>query len=279
MAEGDFDTEGLVRNNLARMRLAAVTVLELIEDMWTCKDETAFLVRKRAVELARLVGQHRILPSDDEFVLKRLFDPGRGTPGRTSGVTKRWLDTVVRFRSRADLSKPVRYAVGRVIFDFADFAGRIGELRRSYVKMLDDYKAAILRAAGLVGFGLKNKLTGEGANAVNTYFKSDLWKETYINLYAKVLRMKPLEHDTAMQFHRRMEIPCEFSSTILRQALCDGYRYDRNANDALDEAHLRYLCDDSLCFVTNDEKLRKKISESSRSRVINVSGFRTVLTA
>ena len=63
MAEGDFDTEGLVRNNLARMRLAAVTVLELIEDMWTCKDETAFLVRKRAVELARLVGQHRILPS------------------------------------------------------------------------------------------------------------------------------------------------------------------------------------------------------------------------
>lgn len=276
---GDAATEALLVRNRSQLKLAAVTVLELIEDLWTSAQEATFRQRKRAIELARRVAGSRILPADGEFLLKTVFDPGGAGSGESARMAKRWLDAVVRFRSRADLARPVRHSVGRGVFDFEDIANRLRERRLGYVRKLDRYKEDIIAKTGLPDIKPRGgRISGPYAAGVNKYFETDQWRTTYVNMYARAVGAQIPDADDALRFCRRMQAACEFSATILRQSLCDGYRYDRKANDALDEAHLHCLCDGSLVFVTNDYKLRSKISEASRDRVITAADLIARLT-
>jgi hypothetical protein len=276
---GDRVAEALLVGNRTRVKLAAVTVLELIEDMWTSDQEATFRQRKRAIELARRVVGDKILPADGEFLLKKVFDPSGARSGGSARMTKRWLDAVVRYRSRADLVRPIPYSIGRVMFGFADMAKRLQKRRLAYVEMLDRYKEDIIAKTGLPDIQARGgRISGPYAAAVNKYFETDEWRTTYVNMHARAVGAQTPDAVDALRFCRRMQAACEFSATILRQSLCDGYRYDRKANDALDEAHLRYLCDDSLVFVTNDYKLRTKISEASRGRVITATDLIARLT-
>jgi len=275
---GNPSVTELLKKSRARIRVAAVTVLELIEDIATCKNQNKFSERKKAVELARWLGGKKILPADGEFVLRKIFHPGKSLSSQSSIQAKRWLDAVVRYWSVAQLGQPVRHSAWHVFFDFRDVASRLNKMRIEYVEMLDRYKNAIIKNAGLSSVSLHGgSLTGPYREVVNRYFKTEDWKATYVTIHARAVgASRPLPSDLLLLW-RRLQTPCEFSTTILRQSICDGYRYDKNANDALDESHLRYLCDDSLVFVTDDAKLRSKISDESRKRVISSADFISVL--
>jgi len=277
--QGQLGLSELISKNKNRICLAAVTVLELIEDLYTCESEQAFHARKRAAELARLIGGKRILPADGWFLTKKLFDPSTQKAAESSKQAKKWLDVVVRYRSMNEIGQPVPYSIGRAILDVRDVAERLQKMRSAYVKMMDSYKGEILRKAGLTSQAIRGTIvSGPYAPAINTFFKSDDWKITYVKILARAVGASPLSDIDALQFSKRVQIAREFSGTILRQSLCDGYKYDQKANDAIDEARLRYLCDDSLVFVTDDEKLRRKIPNSPVGRVINLQNLITELS-
>ena len=261
----------IIKRKRSRMRLVADTVLELIEDLYTCSSEPTFQARKKAAELARLIGGKTVLPADGRFLVKKLFDPKLQERAESGKQAKKWLDVVVRYRSRSDVGQPVRYTVGRVVLDVQDIARRLQKMRSAYVRMLDSYKAEILRKAGLTSGAVRETdVSGPYASAVNEYFRTDEWKLTYVRILARAVGATVGSDADALQFSQRLCVACEFSGTTLRQSLCEGYKYERKANDALDEAHLRYLCDDSLVFVTDDNKLRGKIPRTSKGRVINL---------
>lgn len=280
VAPGRADLYQIIRGNRSRIRLVADTVLELIEDLYTCKSEAAFRERRQAVELARLIAGKAILPADGWFLVKKLFDPSAQKAAESGKQAKKWLDVVVRYRSKDDVGRPVPYIIGHVILDVQDIARRLQKMRSAYVRMLDRYKGEIMRKAGFVSEEVRRtKVTGPYASAINRYFRSDDWKITYVKILARAVGASVASDTEALQLSKRIQIASEFSGTILRQSLCEGYKYELKANDALDEAHLRYLCDGSLVFVTDDKKLRKKIPETSRGRVINLQELVTELNA
>lgn len=86
--------------------------------------------------------------------------------------------------------------------------------------------------------------------------------------------MKPLIN----KLYPSLETACKLISVIIRQSLCEGYRYEKHANDRIDEVQLYYLCDPSLTFVTNDSRLRRKTQGCSQSqRVISFNELREKL--
>lgn len=263
----DCASIALLKDYRRRFRLSAITLMELMEDLHTCSPNK-FDLRKRSVELARDVGGAKIMPAHGEFIAKHLFKAPFRNPNLATHFLKRWLDFAVRVKNRASLTSPVKKGVFEISLNVQLIAKNLKALRSSYLKrMRDDIETLLTRLGPQPSDTRGGPLRGYSAKVVGTFFESEAWKRLYLQKLAASVQ-KHLDEEAAEELYPSLEAACKLVSTILRQSLCDGYLYERHANDAVDEAQLHYLCDPSLTFVTND-RLRKKIQGCGQShRVI-----------
>lgn len=261
-----------------KIRLSAITLIELIEDLLTCSPRK-FGLHKRAIELARQIGGAKIVAAPGEFLAKHLFKTSYANPHLAVTNLKRWLDFAVRQKHQAGLSSPVRVGIFEYYLDVSLIAHYQEIWRSHYISRTKSYIEAVVAALGSQSRETRGgPLRGASAKAMQVFLESQQWKRLYVRKLAGLVQRESLDDETLDRMYPYLEAACKFVSTILRQSLCEGYRFERHANDAVDEAQLHYLCDPSLTFVTNDGRLRDKILACDQSkRVISIDDFITRL--
>jgi hypothetical protein len=153
------------------------------------------------------------------------------------------------------------------------------EFRALHTRMVKGYLGEIVREAGVTTLpAVGGPLTGDAAALTTLFFKGERWKRHYVRMWAKTLGRPSLTDEESDELWPLMRPAGEFLSKVLLQSVRDRYNFERNSNDVTDEAHLSYLCDPSLTFVTEDKRLRSKLSAASLSRVIPFQEFRNRVT-
>jgi len=252
----------LLKRNRKRLRLTATTIIELIEDLHTCAP-ARFDLHKKAVELARDAGKGGILPASSEFVARRVFNTSFGNATPSIQTLRRCLDLAVRYRSQGELGGPVRVGAGWGRLDVAFVARQMQQMRSDHVQQVRAYKSTALAQ------NPKGTLPDDQyCQRITSYYKTPEWKRSYVRGAARGVGCSGLSDAQLDQLAPLLQAACEFVGTILRQSICEGYRYWKKANDVMDQHHLQYLCDPTLTFVTEDGKLRSKVSVHAGQRVI-----------
>lgn len=268
----------LLKKHHRRFRLSFIMLEELIEDLRTCSPEK-FDLRKQTVELARQVGGQKIMAAPGEFVAKHLFKTSYANPYLAVNNLSGWLEVAVRFKNQGSLTSSVRRGVLEMGLDVSSIAGYQKNLRDSYISRMEHLVKTVISEIGPQPSASRGgPLRGEDALKVQDFFESQKWKRSYMRQLGALVGATSLNDETLDKLYPSLEAACKLISVILRQSLCEGYRYERRASDRADEVQLYYLCDQSLIFVTNDDRLRRKIQGCSQSqRVISFNKLREKL--
>lgn len=258
----DLDAMALLKGNRKRLRLTATTTIELIEDLHTCAPDR-FDLHKKAIELARDAGKGGMLPASGEFVARRVFNTsfGNRTPSTQSLGT--CLDLAVRYRSQAALGRSIRVGAVRRRINIDFVASQMRRMRDDYVRQVKAYKSDFLTQNPK-----GNMSDNEYRQRITSGFKSPEWKRAYVRGAGKGVGCNGLSDSELDRLSPFLQTASDFIGTVLRQSICDGYRYWKKSNDVMDQYHLQYLCDPTLTFVTEDGKLRSKVSVQSKQRII-----------
>ena len=268
--------ESLLRRHKKRLKLSATTVLELLEDL-DSRPATEFATAHRVLNLARDTAGHGILPIREEFMARRLFKTGYRSDHVGSNQLRLWLEVAVRYKSKDELGKLVRVGAAKV-----PMALQTGDIRKAeerfraiHVDMVKGYVKEIVKEAGLQSFpSIGGPLSRRDAALLTGYFQSKSWKRHYVRMWAEALGRRGLPEGQLDELWPAMQPASEFLSTVLLQSLRDAYNFEKNANDITDEAQLSYLSNPSLVFVTQDKRLRSKLSPQSLLRVITFEEFK-----
>lgn len=152
------------------------------------------------------------------------------------------------------------------------------QVRASHVAMIRGYVSDMVKLAGLISLPtVGGPLSDHDAVLVTRFFEGTLWRRHYVRMWAQALGSSGLPDERLDELWPALQPAGEFLSRVLLQSLRDGYNFEKNANDVTDEAQLSYLCDPCLTFVTQDKKLRDKLSKQSLSRVITLEEFKNCL--
>ncbi len=273
--ENWYAEQALLRTHKKRFKLATTTILELLEDLYT-RPPNEFAISQGVLQFARDTAGHAILPDRDEFLALRLFHTGYKSKHLGRDQIRRWIDVAIRYRSKAELGTLVRVGPVQLMgLDVAAIRKAENEFRALHTRMITGYRREILKEAGVTRLPrVGGPLTGEDAALTTAFFRGAQWKRHYVKMWAKTLGRPNLTTDELDELWPFMQAAGEFLSKVLLQSLRDGYNFERNANDVTDEAHLSYLCDPSLTFVTQDKRLRSKLSAASLTRVIPFEEFK-----
>ena len=268
--------EALLRRHKKRLKLATTTVLELLEDLDT-RSPTKFATAQRALQLARDTAGQTILPVREDFLASRLFRTEYRSGQLGSAQIRRWVDVAIRYRTIAHVGSLIRVGPIRVpmALDIGAIRHAQEEFRSRHVRMIGGYRSDILKTAGVTSLPpVGGPLSGNDAAKVTRFFEGQQWRRHYVKMWANALGRSGLTEEQLDNLWPSMQPAGEFLSRVLLQSLRDGYNFERNSNDVTDEAHLSYLCDPLLTFVTQDKRLRSKLSASSLSRVISFDAFK-----
>jgi hypothetical protein len=98
------DSAGMLflRVNRRCFRLTPTTIMELVEDLLTCKAHN-FLQRREALELARSVSGGAVLPAQGEFLAKHVFKTPFANPNLSPGRLPNGLTSLLDMNPRANL--------------------------------------------------------------------------------------------------------------------------------------------------------------------------------
>jgi hypothetical protein len=257
-----------LRVNRRCFRLTPTTIMELVEDLLTCKAHN-FLQRREALVLARSVSGGAVLPAQGEFLAKHVFKTPFANPNLSPRTVAKWLDVVTRYESKSQLGTEVTMNDIYVAkLDVAYISQNNQALRSHYLTMMSGYKDALLALTQISHVPRGGPLDGDDAKLFIRFTKSQDWKRLYVRIMSKTVGPEIVEIYKLDELFPQLEPAWEFVSTVMRQSLCEGYRFDRNANDVMDEAQLHYLCVPHLVFVTRDGKLSAKVPTFAGSRVI-----------
>ena len=267
--------QALLRTHKKRIRLATTTIFELLEDLYT-RPASEFATSQRVLQFARNTAGHAILPVREEFLAQRLFHTNYKTDHLGRDQIRRWVNVAIRYRSKNDLGTLVRVGpIQSMALDVAAIRKAENDFRDLHTQMIKRYIQEILKEAGLSALpSVGGPLTGEQARLTTVFFRSAQWRRHYVAMWAKTLGRPNLTTDELEELWPSMQPAGEFLSKVLLQSIRDNYNFERNSNDVADEAHLSYLCDPSLTFVTQDKRLRLKLSATSLARVISFEEFR-----
>jgi len=271
--------DALIRRHKKRFKLATTTILELLEDLYTRPAEE-FTTAQRVLQLARDTAGHALLPIREEFLAQRIFHTHFKSEHLGKHQINRWINVAIRYRSKVDLGLFVPVGpLQSMALDIAAIKKAEDEFRNIHTRMVGDYLREILKEAGITTPPLVGgPLTGKEATLTTRFFEGVQWSRHYVRMWAKTLGRPNLSEQELDELWPLMQPAGEFLSKLLLQSIRDRYNYERNSNDVTDEAHLSYLCDPSLRFVTHDKRLRSKLSASSLSRVIPLEELKKRLT-
>lgn len=282
LVEGGQRTEkDFVRKHRKLLKLASTTALELLEDLATCAPHR-FSIARDVLEFARDTGHGSILPIREQFLAQRVFHTNYKSQFLNRPEISQWLDVAVRYRSKDELGTFVQVGALKTEkrLDIRYIHECQEEFRRLHAEMIRDYVDEVTQHAGVAtGPRRGGPLSGQDAKLVTRFFACEDWRLMYVRKWGDLVGRPGLTPEQLDQLYPLLQPACEFLSTVLQQSLRDAYNFKRNANDAIDEAHLHYLCDPSLTFVTFDDRLRKKLSPNCVKRVITFGEFRSRITA
>jgi hypothetical protein len=273
--ENWYAEQALLRTNKKRFKLATTTILELLEALYT-RPPNEFATSQSVLQFARDTAGHSILPVREEFLAHRLFHTSYKSEHLGRDQIRRWINVAIRYRSKTDLGTLVRVGPLQLMaLDVAAIRKAENEFRGLHTQMITGYLREILKEAGVTALPpVGGPLTGDQAALTTVFFQSVQWKRHYVRMWAKMLGRPNLTPDELDELWPFMQPAGEFLSKVLLQSIRDRYNFERNSNDVTDEAHLSYLCDPSLTFVTQDKRLRSKLSTTSLARVISFEEFK-----
>lgn len=223
--------------------------------------------------MARKHARRKLLPRQKTFVAWKLFQCPLEDHAVFRARLRKLLDLVARVKNPGAISDPIEMGSG--YYMLADLSAERRRIETDWIKGVEKAVEAVQKLTHCkLGVG-GSPITGRPSAVVNEYFGGKQWRQLYVSHSMRRLDVAELREEQAREeLLGALDAAARFMGGVLRAILVDGYKFRRKANDCFDHAQLQYLCDESMVFVTDDEKLRKRIEGSSQySRVISLKEF------
>jgi hypothetical protein len=243
--------------------LAPTVLVEAIEDYWFNPDHV-LPISRRALKLMHRHGAQRILPPEETALLHTLGfrRPQRYSPNLKPGQLRRWL----RFAIGLPPFHRKKASDGALRFDKGSFKTQVDAYRDSYVTMLHNVRATMLKAAGLPPTA--KRLDPLSITVTREYLKTADWRQVYFRRLIAFLPPTLSAERRAAIFERAMSAAFEFDSAIADLTVTAGYKPENHRGDPFDQALLTYLADPGLTFITADSKMVGRVGRSpQRNRI------------
>jgi len=261
--------------------LSPVTLLELLEDLVSARNERAFQARQKPLHIAWQLGGGRVqnyLKFPGNFARESAFRVSEPFGRFTNFDYHQWHKVAVLARSRRQLLSggvTTTTTVTRSKGLSRDvIKNRLDEGRQVYVdnisKYVIDLKPDYWEARDR---GMRNMLTPSEQRAFDASLNGPAVIQGFFDGLRRNLSLNTTPTSklpSPIEVASSLNAVLTFRKDVLRRTLTTEYKFENDASSYYDMQQLYYLSDPNLVFVTDDRRLRLAVEGSTQaSRIMN----------
>jgi hypothetical protein len=204
-----------------------------------------------ALRVLVAVGQRRFLTMPGQFVLKYVLGLGPVKPGFSPDDFEKWSKVIFKPRDRRSLE------LGNVRFRHI-FRNEFGFSFQTVAKKHE---------AGMQEYLSQLQALRDGQLAIPP--SRDIWAA----VISKSLGLRP-SFEWCQRVGGALDAAYEYDQHLWSLVVSSNYNFAKHRTDWIDQQQLYYLADDQMHFLTGEERIKRRASNSpQRSRILTLDEF------